>query len=74
MDVKEYIGYCSLDQLERMFSKFYPDQPLDKAQEFAQRMSQKVDKISAAEVQGFFLFFKDKPDEMMRNIEQIKSA
>ena len=36
VDLKEYIGYCSKNQLETMFSRFYPDSPSQNAKNFAE--------------------------------------
>lgn len=56
VDFRQQIGHCSREQLRKMFANFYPDSTPEEAQEF----SAAVDggEVSAAQVQGFFMFFK----------------
>jgi chaperone BCS1 len=56
-----------------MFRRFYPEQTQEMAKEFAEKILQTKPEISAAAVQGFFLFYKDQPHEMMKNIDKIMS-
>ena len=58
VDLKVYVGLATADQLERMYIRFFPGE-LDKAKNFAEIL---VDTpLSMAEVQGFFMFFKNDP-------------
>ena len=58
VDVKMHIGLASHHQLVRMFLRFFPDE-VEKAEQFASTLEGAP--LSMAEVQGFFLFFKDDP-------------
>ncbi len=50
-----------------MFSNFYPDAAVEKASTFADQVSSKSDRVSAAQVQGLFMFFKDSADAALEN-------
>lgn len=75
VDVKEYIGYCSKSQVEKMFLRFYrgPDQTKahELAKEFAQGVANHGKDVSPAQIQGFFMFYKNSPEQVLSNISQI---
>uniref|UniRef100_A0A1I8FUE6 Mitochondrial chaperone BCS1 n=1 Tax=Macrostomum lignano TaxID=282301 RepID=A0A1I8FUE6_9PLAT len=65
VDLYVRIGYCSRDQLVRMFARFYPEAGMEAAKEFANKLliSDSIDcvesaRISPAKVQGHFLMHK----------------
>ncbi|XP_043284335.1 mitochondrial chaperone BCS1 [Venturia canescens] len=74
VDVKEYIGWCSIDQVEQMFRRFYCD-PGEKsttmAREFANSVMKHGKKVSPAQIQGFFMFHKNHPEKVLNNVPQI---
>ena len=59
VDRKDCIDLCSAFQLQQMFTRFYPDEPEDRAAEFAAKMLQEVGRVSAAHVQGLLMLRKD---------------
>ncbi|CAB4056966.1 BCS1 [Lepeophtheirus salmonis] len=72
VDVKQYIGYCSHKQLSDMYMKFYPDAPLIKAEEFGKKVIELNLPISAATLQGYFMFFKHSPDLAHEKVEYLQ--
>merc|ERR1712029_1090677 len=62
VDSIQFIGHCSNHQLQTMFEKFYPEQTLDKAQLFASEVEKLDCPVSAAQIQGYFMWFKNQPD------------
>ncbi|XP_063789968.1 mitochondrial chaperone BCS1 isoform X1 [Pseudophryne corroboree] len=68
VDVKQYIGYCTHWQLAQMFLRFYPDQPLSSAEDFANSALTSFERISAAQVQGHFMMHKNDPRVAIKNI------
>ena len=67
VDYKQYIGYCSKEQLEQMFSNFYPNANSGECSIFAEQVSSNSDQISAAQIQGFFMFFKHSSKRALEN-------
>jgi mitochondrial chaperone BCS1 len=68
VDLKEYIGYVSEHQLAKLFKRFYPSEGHAKAELFAKATLAQGFSVSAAQVQGLFLMFKNNPDELFRNL------
>ena len=59
VDLKQYVGFCSEHQLIEMFDKFYPKAPAGAAKTFVDAVLVRPDvEVSAAQVQGYFMFFK----------------
>jgi len=73
VDLKEKIDYANEQQLEQMFSRFYPDQPNSKAVQFAQLARKNNTNISLAQVQGLFLMYKASPDMVLQNVDLLKN-
>jgi len=72
VDTMEYIGPCSHDQLHRMFAKFYPNESPELAARFAEEVSALQLPVSAAQVQGYFMWFKKVPDQAIENVWRFK--
>ncbi|CAF0979216.1 unnamed protein product, partial [Didymodactylos carnosus] len=71
VDYKQYVGHMSLYQLEQMFHRFYPLATQVQLDHFLQ-VTQSLNKpISAAQIQGFFMYNKDNIDDVIKNIEQL---
>jgi len=64
IDVNAYIGLASPGQLVQMFSRFFPGE-VEKAEQFA--VLCEGENLSMAEVQGYFMFFKNQPDPCLAN-------
>ncbi|XP_049950409.1 mitochondrial chaperone BCS1 [Schistocerca serialis cubense] len=72
VDLKEYIGYCSYQQVEQMFRRFYSDQAVgERAAQFADAVMKTKKPVSPAQIQGYFMFYKQSPEDAMKNVEQI---
>ncbi|XP_047108759.1 mitochondrial chaperone BCS1 [Schistocerca piceifrons] len=72
VDLKEYIGYCSYQQVEQMFRRFYSDQAVgERAAQFADAVMKTKKPVSPAQIQGYFMFYKQSPEAAMKNVEQI---
>lgn len=56
VDLKEYIGWCSKEQLRLMFLRFYNDAML--AEQFADKVVEFGKNVSPAQIQAFFMFHK----------------
>ncbi|KAJ7405245.1 Mitochondrial chaperone BCS1 [Willisornis vidua] len=71
VDLKQYMGHCSRWQLSCMFQRFYPEQPLAAAEQFAEQALAVSKQISAAQVQGHFMLYKMDPEGAILNISSI---
>lgn len=71
VDMKVAIGYASSYQLEQMYSRFFPEQPLARAQMFAEQVGAKGRSVSMAQLQGYFMFYKSEPEASLDNTDQI---
>ena len=67
VDVKEYIGDATDDQLARAFQRFYPHCDDDLVDKFVHNVPRPV---SMAAVQGFFLRYKDNPQLAVINVNK----
>jgi len=54
-----------------MFQRFYPEETESCANEFAQKVAMHAKNISAAQVQGFFMFYKDSAQDALDNVPNI---
>eukprot|EP01118_Nematostelium_gracile_P006826 TRINITY_DN2202_c0_g1_i1.p1 TRINITY_DN2202_c0_g1~~TRINITY_DN2202_c0_g1_i1.p1 ORF type:complete len:362 (+),score=77.31 TRINITY_DN2202_c0_g1_i1:64-1149(+) len=71
VDIKEYFGLATHSQLKHMYLRFFPDQ--------SQLSNTFADKVppgtaSMAQLQSYFMAYKDQPTEAAQNIEQIQSV
>ncbi|XP_028663075.1 mitochondrial chaperone BCS1 isoform X1 [Erpetoichthys calabaricus] len=71
VDLKQYVGYCSHWQLTQMFQRFYPAESAWKGEKFAENALSTCQNISAAQVQGHFMFYKLDPDGAISNVTNI---
>ncbi|KAG5325226.1 BCS1 protein, partial [Pseudoatta argentina] len=74
VDVKEYIGWCSTNQVEQMFLRFYKEPDKDSgalAKEFANSVMSFKKDVSPAQIQGYFMFHKSNPNAVVNNVSQI---
>ena len=77
VDLKQYIGHCSRTQCMKMFENFYPDQVLKKpnlSTEFADKVISLDVPVSAAQVQGMFMFFKNDPEMAIENVFRFQGS
>ncbi|XP_061413256.1 mitochondrial chaperone BCS1 [Lethenteron reissneri] len=80
VDFKQYVGYCSSWQLEQMFLRFYPDEPIEAARNFAGALADLAVKmtgnteslqLSPAQVQGHFMLYKMDPQGAICNVGDL---
>jgi len=71
VDLRQEIGYCDNDQLQRMFLRFYPEESKIHSIEFAERALASSQRISPAHVQGFFMCNKDSAHEVLEQAHTI---
>ncbi len=74
VDVKAPIDYASEYQIQQMYHRFYPEQPVEKSLIFAKRVSaQETSKknISMAQIQGYFMCYKSEPNAALENVEEL---
>ena len=74
--MKQLIAHCSYNQIVRMFARFYPAATVKLADEFAECI-QTISKdshalsLSAAQLQGYFMFHKNSAQDALDNINTI---
>ncbi|KAF8766408.1 mitochondrial chaperone BCS1-like [Argiope bruennichi] len=75
VDVKQLIDYATDYQLKLMYKRFYPEAAASSnaADDFAKAVRTVVQKVSMAEVQGLFMFYKNDPEGIIENVGKIKS-
>ena len=76
IDVKAEVGHCTAYQLAQMFRRFYPAEPDELGDEFARRVGSAAQNgrggaVSAAQVQGYFMLYKDRAKEALENTQSI---
>lgn len=71
VDMKVAIGYATSYQVEQMYLRFYPEQSVARARLFAERVTGQDKPVSMAQLQGYFMFNKNEPEDSLNNISQI---
>lgn len=71
VDIKEMIGHATDYQLQKMFARFYPEEGEVGGQKFCSLVRQQNRAVSAAQVQGLFLQYKDNPEGALSNVELL---
>ncbi len=72
VDVKHYIGPCTHLQLKKMFTRFFPKETMAMAEAFADKVTDLQLPVSAAHIQGYFMFFKNNPQAAVDNVFRFK--
>jgi mitochondrial chaperone BCS1 len=54
-----------------MFLNFYPGEKMDTSCDFAKSVVSKQKPVSPAMLQGYFMFYKNNPQEAVDNVEKI---
>lgn len=67
VDLKEFFGNASEYQIRNMFKRFYDNEEL--ANEFVEKIRGKS--VSTASLQGHFVYYKDKPEEAVKNADSL---
>lgn len=71
VDVKEYIGYATDYQLKVAFKNFFPGSPDLLTEKFVKTLRKTKKPVTMAGVQGFFLMFKDDPEQAVQKADQL---
>lgn len=71
VDFKEYIGHCSRHQLKVMFSRFYRNSSSKQADEFSEAVLSCNQPVSPAQIQGYFMFYKENTPQVIQDVEKI---
>lgn len=71
VDMKMEISHATGHQLELMFQRFYPKVSLEKSRHFAELVLDRGREVSMAQLQGYFMFYKSEPDQVLHNIDKI---
>ncbi|CAF0924780.1 unnamed protein product [Brachionus calyciflorus] len=69
VDVKQFIGYATRSQIERMFNNFYPNTHHGISHEFANKLIALNRNFSSAQIQGFFMLHKNDPNSALQNCD-----
>ena len=73
VDVKQEIDLASKSQLQKMYTRFYPDQIPARAEEFADRVMKLGQRKSIAQIQGHFMLFKNDSLGAIKNIDILRN-
>ena len=71
VDTRQYIGFATEYQISQMFMNFYPEANLTQADEFSKQLLSKHTNVSAAQIQGYFMHFKNQPTQALNNIDHF---
>ncbi|CAF2796704.1 unnamed protein product [Rotaria sp. Silwood2] len=75
VDYKHYIGPLTAYQVERMLIRFYPQSTRNEIDQFLNEIERLTDnyskQLSAAQLQGFFMYYKDSIKQVFDNIDQL---
>ncbi|KDR14433.1 mitochondrial chaperone BCS1 isoform X1 [Zootermopsis nevadensis] len=72
VDLKEFIGYCSHEQLELMFLRFYRSEgSAALSASFADSVLKFNKAVSPAQIQGYFMLYKENEQEVLKNVAKI---
>ncbi|XP_046857883.1 mitochondrial chaperone BCS1-like [Xenia sp. Carnegie-2017] len=72
VDIKQEIGYADADQIERLFARFFPQESPKNASRFARNVCDFGEAKSIAQIQGYFMLYKNNADAAMNNILSLK--
>jgi chaperone BCS1 len=67
VDMKEYLGNATDNQIRNMFLRFYSSEAL--ADEFVNKLKGKA--VSTASLQGHFVYFKDRPNDAIKYTDSL---
>lgn len=71
VDVREFVGYATDDQLMRAFLNFYPEENNQMSQSFVESVRKIQNPVSMAMIQGYFMLFKNEPLKAIQNTKLI---
>ena len=68
----QYVGHCTHHQLRQMFANFFPLETDVRGQLFADAVVGLQIPVSPAQVQGYFMWFKNDPQAALDNVFRFK--
>ena len=71
VDRKQLIDLATPYQLQKMYERFYPEMPETAAIEFGQAVENTGRRYSMAQLQGYFMFYKDSAKGALSNTEKL---
>ena len=71
VDFKHKIGYADSNQVERMFRRFYPDEPCSSVRRFTDGIEALKHPKSMAQLQGYFMRYKTDPNAALENVKSF---
>ena len=71
VDMKVKVDHATEYQVQQMFQRFYPDQPVESSHHFAQSVLKEGRRVSMAQVQGYLMFHKSEPQAAMENVQTL---
>lgn len=71
VDIKQFVGHATDYQARRMFLRFFPESNEKLASEFVQRLMIINKNVSSAQIQGFFMLYKNHPQGAILNVEEF---
>ena len=72
VDRMQYVGHCTHHQLRQMFANFFPLETDVRGQLFADAVVGLQIPVSPAQVQGYFMWFKNDPQAALDNVFRFK--
>ena len=74
VDTRQFVGYATEYQISKMFLNFYPESNAEQADKFAKQLYTQHKNLSPAQIQGYFMHFKNQPDQAFTNIENFNGT
>ena len=73
VDFRQYVGYATKHQLERMFRRFYRNASDEEVQRFVSKVFEmsETPEISLAQLQGLFLRYKSDPAAIFNGLSML---
>jgi len=72
VDFIDLIDYCTRSQLREMYRRFYPADSDARADLFAEQVVSTGSAVSAAQIQGYFMFYKTSSQQAIDNVHRFK--
>ena len=69
--MKVGVDFATHYQLEQMYQRFYPEEPMQKSSEFALRTLGHGRSVSMAQVQGYFMLYKSDPNAVLEHTDRL---
>ena len=71
VDMKVKIDYASFSQIRRTFERFYPNAAASESKRFSETVEKTGRNYSMAQLQGYFLLYKEDSNGALGNVDKI---